>query len=95
MALSEKEPTEEARAACAACGDDATARADGGEPAATASAATDNNTDASEEAATIVMNDEVVWPEFHLRWPTEDDRTSNGNDGVDGGITCLTSRCLM
>ena len=100
MAPCETEPTEEA--ALAASRDDATARAACGEPAATASAASDNNTDknlkkddASEEAATIVIKDEVDWPEFRLRWPTEDDRTSSGNDGVDGGITIITSRCLM
>ncbi len=57
MAPCETEPTEEA--ALAASRDDATVRAACGEPAATASAATDNNTDASEEAATIVVNDEV------------------------------------
>ncbi len=33
--------------------------------------------------------------EFHTRWPWDDDRTSSGSDGVDGGITFLTSRCLM
>ena len=87
MAASELEPALAAQAAQAA-------RAASEEPATAAPSGTDSKEEASQEAATMVK-DEVELPDFHTRWPMEDDRTSSGNDGVDGGITFLTSRCLM
>ncbi len=86
MAPSELEPALAAQAAQAA-------RAASEEPATAAPSGTDSKEEASQEAATIVK-DEVECGELRTRWPWDDDRTSRGNDGGDGGITFLTSRCL-